>query len=291
MIELWQECETDGILEFVNLCEEAFREVQGKKEIPRWLWNKYWLIKNKDILKKEIVVRLKELFYEREYPEEEIRGYRTEKTINSKPIWEQIEIVSDLFHLPKQEALRYSKNLPALPDGADCFYAIPSSGHMFPKEKTFLAQYIKAIKSSISSLKIGHSEDIKLEELKVDPVAETLIHKLEQEQGAIFIVPIGHRHEGRSLRRAKQFFLTNELPIWLLAGISATKTDPEWFDSKGSIFSAKRIICGEEGIYPGNPCIANINHGKRKPEKPWINVISPDRQADSSSYCVTAFNI
>ena len=285
-IEICRDDKDDSIFDFLFICRDAFREVQGKERIPRWFWNKYWLAKNKETFKKELVLKLKNLFDEREYPEEELCAYSPEGPTSPKPIGEQIERISDLFHLSKVKALRYIKNLPAVPEGADHFYAIPSSKAMFPKEKTFFMQYTKAIEFAVSSLGIGYPHNMKWAHLRIDPAVEMFIHKLEQEQGGIFIVPIGYRHGGRSCRRAQQFFLPNELLIWLLAGISITETNPEWFKADYSEVG-RTIVCGGESIYPGSPYIVDIKSDK----KPWISAISPERQAGIGKYCLTTFDI
>ena len=150
-----------------------------------------------------------------------------------KPIGAQVDAIAKAFGL----SLGYTsdwieKVLPtlALPEGAEGWFAIPSvdaiAKRHFPQVTDTAERYCCAVLRLFDI--IGKSRSFyNYREGKITPRqlrqhARTL-HALglivEQQKGDILIVPaqFGHRHRGRSVRRARECFIANEFGLGVLA--------------------------------------------------------------------------
>jgi hypothetical protein len=178
------------------------------------------------------------------YKDEEVRSSYTypKEYKGPKPIEDQIKAIAKIFDLNPTEALQYAKNLPKLPEGAEGWFAIPSTEAIakkhFPEVTDPVEKYCRAIqlvhtKIAASRRFYNYREgQITPAQLKIHAhTANALEQIAETQKGDILIIAaqLGMLHRGQSVRRAREVFVTNEFGLGSLAVGSIALTHPERF--------------------------------------------------------------
>lgn len=213
-----------------------------------------------------------ELSMSDQYANEEVRSNYTypKEYKGPKPINDQILAIAKIFGLDPSQALEFAKNLPALPEGAEGWFAIPSVDALakkhFPKVTDPTQKYCQAVQ--LVHTKIAASRSFyNYREGQITP-AQLRVHArtahaldliAETQKGDILIVAaqLGMRHRGKSVRRAREVFVANEFGLGSLAVGSIVLTHPErlvrWeeldMDCSGDEFSP-----GADGDFSESPC-------------------------------------
>ena len=183
-----------------------------------------------------------ELSVPNQYANEEVRSscaYPKEYK-GPKPIKVQIKALAKIFDLDPSHAIEFVKNLPALPEGAEGWFAIPSVDPLakkhFPEVTDPVQKYCQAVQ--LVHAKIAASRSFyNYREGQITP-AQLRVHArtahaldliAETQKGDILIVPcqLGMRHRGQSVRRAREVFVANEFGFGSLAVGSIVLTHPE----------------------------------------------------------------
>lgn len=159
-----------------------------------------------------------------------------------KPIKEQIEMIAKIFDLDPSQALEFAENLPALPEGAEGWFAIPSvdalAAKHFPEVTDPAEKYCCAVR--LVHDKIAFSRALwNYREFEIIPskfrvharTAQALQQLALTQPGDILVIAaqLGMRHRGRSIYRAREVFVANEFGLGSVAGGSITLTHPERF--------------------------------------------------------------
>ncbi|MBP6855428.1 MAG: hypothetical protein KBC26_00375 [Candidatus Pacebacteria bacterium] len=212
-----------------------------------------------------------ELSVSNQYANEEVRSnYVYPKEYKGpKPIADQIKALAKILDLDPSQALEFAKNLPALPDGAEGWFAIPSvdalAAKHFPEVTDPAEMYCQAVQ--LVHAKIAASRSFyNYREGQITP-AQLRVHArtahaldliAETQKGDILIVAaqLGMRHRGKSVRRAREVFVANEFGLGSLAVGSIVLTHPErlvrWeeldMDCSGDEFSPEA-----DGDFSGSP--------------------------------------
>ena len=176
------------------------------------------------------------------YKDEEVRaayGYPKEYK-GPKPIADQIAAIAKIFGLDPALALEYAKNLPALPEGAEGWFAIPSVDALaqkhFPEVTDPAEKYCRALQlvhqkiAASRSFKNWRDGQIDTAHIKVSArTLEKMNQIAAQQKGDILIIAaqLGKRHGGRSVRRAHEVFVANEYGLTSVAGGSIVLVHPE----------------------------------------------------------------
>ena len=195
-----------------------------------------------------------------------------------KPIDEQIKAVAKIFGLSPDLALKYVKEvLPTLtlPDGAEGWFATPSDAALaakhLPEVTDQAEQYCRAAQLVLD--KIGKSRPfhnyregkITSEHLRVHiRTAEAMKLIAKTQPGDILIIPaqLGMRHRGKSVRRAREVFRTDEFGLGSLAIGSIVLVHPERLvryseldmDCAGDEFAP-----GAGGDFSDAPCFVSLD--------------------------------
>jgi len=156
-----------------------------------------------------------------------------------KPIEEQITALAKILDLDPASALAFAESLPALPEGAEGWFAIPSSVALATKHFPSLTDPaeqncagISLILSKIAALRkfYNHREgQITTAQLRVAiRTAEAMAQITETQKGDILIIAaqLGLRHRGESVRRAREKFVANEFGLGSLIVGAITLTHP-----------------------------------------------------------------
>lgn len=176
------------------------------------------------------------------YADEEVRSSYTypKEYKGPKPIVDQINALAKIFGLDPTQALEYAKNLPALPEGAEGWFAVPSvdaiAAKHFPEVTDPADKYCRAVQ--LVHTKIAESRSfynyrdgqITPAQLRVSArTAHALDLVVEKQPGDILIIAaqLGMRHRGRSVRRAREVFVQNEFGLTSLAVGSIVLVHPE----------------------------------------------------------------
>lgn len=230
-----------------------------------------------------------ELTTSNQFANEEVRSsYMYPKEYKGpKPIADQIKAIAKIFGLDPSQAIKFAKNLPALPEGAEGWFVIPSVDALAKKhflEVTDPAQkYCQAVQ--LVHVKIAASRKFyNYREGQVTParlrVHARTAHALdliaETQKGDILIVAaqLGMRHRGKSVRRAREVFVANEFGLGSLAVGSIVLTHPErlvrWdeldMDCSGDEFSHDA-----DGVFSYAP-IFNFYGGKVRFNAYWVDL-------------------
>ncbi|MCX6787356.1 MAG: hypothetical protein NTY93_02415 [Candidatus Kaiserbacteria bacterium] len=191
-------------------------------------------------LQKGIAKLIAELSYQ--YANEEIRSnhtypkeYRGPKTIN-----DQIMAIAEIFGLDSSHALKFTKNLPVLPEGAEGWFAIPSvdalAAKHFPEVIDPAQKYCQAVQLVNDNIATSRpffnyrKGQTAPENLRIHArTAHALDLIAETQKGDILIIAaqLGMRHRGKSVRRAREVFVANEFGLGSLAVGSIVLTHPE----------------------------------------------------------------
>ncbi len=183
-----------------------------------------------------------ELSMSDQYTDEEVRSSYTypKEYKGPRPIVDQVKAIAKILGLYPSPALEFAKKLPALPDGAEGWFAIPSVDALakkhFRKVTDPALKYCFAIDLVLDKIEASRSfENCRLglippERLRVHArTAHALDLIAETQKGDILIVAaqLGMRHRGKSVRRAREVFTANEFGLGNLAVGSIVLTHPE----------------------------------------------------------------
>src|SRR3989344_2377111 len=92
-----------------------------------------------------------ELSVSNQYANEEVRSNYTypKEYKGPKPVADQIKALAKIFDLDPSHAIEFTKNLPALPEGAEGWFAIPSvpalAAKYFPEVTESVQKYCQAV--------------------------------------------------------------------------------------------------------------------------------------------------
>lgn len=157
-------------------------------------------------------------------------SYTYPKEYKMKPIEEQVKFIAEKFGLDPTQALEFIKVLPALPEGAEGWFAIPKVSSVAKKHFSAITdsaeQYCEATKLVHSKLAESRSfynyreDQITTAQIRQHPRTISFLEQLESEQqGDILILAVqyGLRHKGKSVRRARETFSGNEFGLGAFA--------------------------------------------------------------------------
>ena len=200
------------------------------------------LIENGNKFQAHIIAGIRELSISNQYADGKVESSYTYPNEYKGPrnIADQIKMLAKMFNLDPAKALEYAKNLPLLPDGAEGWFAIPSveaiAEKYFPDVTNVAEKYCRTIqmvhKKIAESRKFYNYREGKItpEHLRLTARAAHAFEQIvETQKGDILIVAcqLGMRHRGRSVRRAREVFVTNEFGLGSLAVGSIVLTHPE----------------------------------------------------------------
>lgn len=147
-----------------------------------------------------------------------------------KPIVEQVNIIATMFGLDPTQALEFAKNLPTLPEGSEGWFAIPKvsvvAKKYFPEIADIAEQYCEVVKlvhtklaDSRSFYNYRNGEIIPSKLRQHARTVDFLEHLEAEQQGDILIIAAqyGMRHRGKSVRRARKTFASNEFGLGAFA--------------------------------------------------------------------------
>lgn len=158
-----------------------------------------------------------------------------------KPIADQIKALAAIFDLSPALALEYAEHLPELPQGAEGWFAIPSVSALaakhFPEVTDSAERYCRAIqivheKIAFSRKFYNYREgEITTDKLRMHARTAHALDLVAEAQGngdiLIVAAQLGMRHRGRSVRRAREVFISNEFGLGSLMVGSIILTHPE----------------------------------------------------------------
>lgn len=214
---------------------KRFAEDAVDRAITEGLLNKdgiQKLIKNGDEFQTHIITGIKELSVPDQYVSEEVLSNCTypKEYKGPKPIEDQIKVIAKMFDLEPISALKYAKNLPALPEGAEGWFAIP-------EWQTLALTYGKAVEKVLAMIASKrkfynyHDDQLGAEYLRQHAKTAKMFQKLEGEQKdnniLVAAAQFGLRHKGRSVRRAHEVFQANEFGLDTFAVGIMLLTHPE----------------------------------------------------------------
>lgn len=176
--------------------------------------------------------------------DEEVRSSYTypKEYKGPKPIADQIKAIAKIFDLDPSQTIEFAKNLPALPEGAEGWFAIPSVDALAKKHFSEVTdptrkycQVVQLVHAKIAASRSFYNYregQITPAQLRVHArTAHALDLIAETQKGDILIVAaqLGMRHRGKSVRRAREVFVTNEFGLGSVVVGSIALTHPERF--------------------------------------------------------------
>ena len=145
-----------------------------------------------------------------------------------------------VYNKSKRHALKFVKNLPAIPDGAEGWFAIPSVDALtkkhFPEVTDPTQKYCQAVQLVHAKIVASRSfynyreGQITPAQLRVHArTAHALDFIAETQKSDILIVAaqLGMRHRGKSVRQARGVFVANEFGLGAFAIGIILLTHPE----------------------------------------------------------------
>jgi hypothetical protein len=182
-----------------------------------------------------------------------------------KPIAEQVKTIATMFGLDPTQALEFAKNLPTLPEGSEGWFAIPKvsvvATKQFPAITDKAEQYCEAVKLVHTKLADSRSFTNYRNGEIVPQHARTVdfLEHLEAEQtGDILIIAVqyGMRHRGKSVRRARETFASNEFGLGAFAIGCMALVHPERyvrFEELDTDCAGDEFAPGAGGVFSGAP--------------------------------------
>ncbi|QQS16193.1 MAG: hypothetical protein IPK84_02470 [Candidatus Moraniibacteriota bacterium] len=214
-----------------------------------------------------------ELTMSNQYADEELYSSYTYPEAYKGPelIADQINVIAKIFDLDPASALEFANNLPALPDSAEGWFAIPSVEALakkhFPKvtdPAEMCCQAVQLVHAKIAASRPFYNYrdgQITPAQFRVHArTAHALASLTETQKGDILIVAaqLGMRHRGKSVRRARKVFAANEFDLGSLAVCSIVLTHPErlarWAELNMNC-SGDEFSPNANGDFPGCPCL------------------------------------
>lgn len=167
-----------------------------------------------------------------------------------KPITDQVKAIARIFDLDPSHALEFAKDLPALPDGAEGWFAIPRQKKIAPTYSKAVQEVRDLIKQTLNS-KLYYSAEDRLCPRHLHQHAKTVkaFQKLGREQKGHDILVVaaqfGLRHRCRSIRRAREVMNASEFGLGAFAVGCMLLTHPKrlmnhddlWIDCAGDEYS------------------------------------------------------
>jgi hypothetical protein len=195
-----------------------------------------------------------------------------------KPIVEQVKTIATMFGFDPTQALEFSKNLPTLPEGAEGWFAIPKVSAVakkhFPEIAGIDEKYCEALKlvfvkldESRSFTNYRNGEIVPSNLRQYARTADFLENLEAQQSGDILIIAVqyGMRHRGKSVRRARETFASNEFGLGAFAIGCMALVHPERYVRWEELDTS---CAGDEftpanGVFSGSP-IFRFTGGKLK---------------------------
>jgi len=188
---------------------------------------------------------VKRLSVSNQYADEETASdyaYPPEYT-GPKPIEEQVLALAEMLDLDLAAAVKFTENLPALPEGAEGWFAIPSpvalAAKHFPDLTDPAEQNCAGINLILAKIADSRSfynyreSQITPAQLRVAVRTADAMAQITKTQDAsdilIIAAQLGLRHRGKSVRRAREVFVTDEFGLGSLIVGSITLMHPERF--------------------------------------------------------------
>ena len=153
-------------------------------------------------------------------------NYTYPKEYKRKDITEQVKKIAKIFELDGTQALEFIKTLPELPEGSECWFAIPKVSAVtkkhFPSITNPAEQYCETVKMVLKEIESTRSftnyrkNEIMPTKLRVHARTANFLEQIEAQQpGDIIIIAVqyGMRHRGKSVRRARETFSSNEFGL------------------------------------------------------------------------------
>ncbi|KKQ58733.1 MAG: hypothetical protein US79_C0003G0034 [Parcubacteria group bacterium GW2011_GWC1_38_17] len=183
-----------------------------------------------------------ELSVSNQFADEEVRSSYTypKEYKGPKPVADQIKALAKIFDLDPSHAIEFAKNLPALPEGAEGWFAIPSVDALtkkhFPEVTDPTQKYCQAVQLVHAKIVASRSfynyreGQITPAQLRVHArTAHALDFIAETQKSDILIVAaqLGMRHRGKSVRQARGVFVANEFGLGAFAIGIILLTHPE----------------------------------------------------------------
>ncbi len=186
-----------------------------------------------------------------------------------KPIAEQVKTIATMFGLDPTQALEFAKNLPTLPEGAEGWFAIPKvsvvATKQFPAITDKAEQYCEVVKLVHTKLADGRSfynyRNGEIVPSKLRQHARTvdfLEHLEAEQQGDILIIAVqyGMRHRGKSVRRARETFASNEFGLSAFAVGCMALVHPERYvrwEELDTDCAGDEFAPGADGVFSRAP--------------------------------------
>jgi hypothetical protein len=207
------------------------------------------------------------------YPKE----YRGQKSIGV-----QVDILAKEFGLSLGYTSEWiEKVMPriSLPDGAEGWFAIPSidavAKRHFPEVTDPALKYCRAVELILE--KLGkprnfynyHEGEITPQQLRQHVRTSKAFERItETQKGDILIVPVqyGMRHRGRSIRRARECFGTNEFGLGAFAIGTMALTHPEryvWWERLPTDCAGDEFAPDADGDFSKSPLFSFHSGGLR----------------------------
>ncbi|MBI3638188.1 hypothetical protein HY227_00390 [Candidatus Wolfebacteria bacterium] len=222
-------------LKFISIVEAAYNKANLSEEEAQRVNDAHGLAK----LVSEFITANRR---SNQYADEEVKSSYTYpgEYKGPKPVVDQVKAIAKIFNLDPGQALEFAKNLPALPDGAEGWFAIPSVDALakkhFPEVTDPAQKYCQAVQ--LVHAKIAASRSFyNYREGQITPAqlrvhartahALDLIAKTQKGDILIVAAQLGMRHRGKSVRRAREVFVANEFGLGSLAVGSIVLTHPE----------------------------------------------------------------
>lgn len=216
-----------AVKDYTNFSKDGAQRVHGNPEFAVRI-------------REATVLAIAELSVSDKFKDEEARSNYTypNEYGGPKPIKEQIEALAEILNLDPAQALEYAKNLPELPVSAEGWFAMPSNDglkKLFLQIENDAERYcagVRLIHEKIAASRTFYNYrdgQITADRLRVHARTTHALEQIVQIQpGDILIVAgqLGMRHRGRSVRRARECFDSNEFGLGSLAVGSIVLTHP-----------------------------------------------------------------
>lgn len=138
-----------------------------------------------------------------------------------RPIAEQVRTLAKALKLNGGSALEYAKALPALPEGAEGWFAVPQ------------VDISRVLACITDARKFYNYRSNEMDRFRVHARTKAAIETLVVAQGnsdiLIVAAQLGLRHRGRSVRRARECFVRSEFGLDHVMGTAIALTHPERF--------------------------------------------------------------
>lgn len=194
-----------------------------------------------------------------------------------KPIAEQVQTIATMFGLDPTQALEFAKNLPTLPEGAEGWFAIPKVSVVatkhFPEIVGIAEQYcegvllvLKKLTESRSFTNYRSGEIVPTKLRQHARTVDFLEHLESEQQGDILIIAVqyGMRHRGKSVRRARETFASNEFGLGSFAIGCMALVHPERYvrwEELDTDCAGDEFAPGADGVFSEAPFFY-FNDGK-----------------------------